>query len=381
MKQYICISGLNLRDNNRGTAALGYGSFNFLQKKDLLHSDQKLLIFRVVMNPFKKGNWGIKKGVIEVGGQKWQTETVNVNKLEYKLFTKYHLSIPFTNFTRKRRQLGLVAAINGGDGFSDIYNTEAFLGRLVDTKIAMAAGIPLVLLPQTIGPFKDESNLKIAENILQYADKVYARDDKFVPELKRLGVKYEQENDLSMYMIPEPWDIEIEPHSIGVNVSGLAYSNGFRTLSGQFDTYPELIDNIITYFANQGNKVYLISHSYNYQHPEANNDDLVACRQAYERLANKKNVALIDKDLISPQVKYIISKMSFFIGTRMHANFAAIFTGVPLFGLAYSYKFAGAFDKNGLDSEKQIAMINNLPQQEIEHVLSKIIKFYKEVNI
>lgn len=43
--------------------------------------------------------------------------------------------------------------------------------------------------------------------------------------------------------------------------------------------------------------------------------------------------------------------MSFFIGTRMHANFAAIYTGVPLFGLAYSYKFEGAFNANGLDGK------------------------------
>lgn len=71
---------------------------------------------------------------------------------------------------------------------------------------------------------------------------------------------------------------------------------------------------------------------------------MVACREVYNNLKNKANVILIDKDLIAPQVKYIISRMSFFIGTRMHANFAAIYTGVPLFGLAYSYKFQGAFE-------------------------------------
>ena len=32
-KKYIIISGLNLRDNNRGTAALGYGAISFLQQQ------------------------------------------------------------------------------------------------------------------------------------------------------------------------------------------------------------------------------------------------------------------------------------------------------------------------------------------------------------
>lgn len=365
-------------DNNRGTAALGYGSFSFLLRKGLMHEGHKLLRFRVVLNPIKKCNRGVIRKSIDVEGRQWILDTVNVTKLEYNLFVKYRIAFPFTTFTRKRRQLGLVAAINGGDGFSDIYDTKSFLSRLVDTKVAMAAGIPLVLLPQTIGPFKDKSNIKLATQIMKYAEKVYVRDDKYESELKRLGVDYEKENDLSMYMKPQPWDIKIETNSIGINVSGLAYSNGFRTLAGQFESYPELIDRIITYFTNQGKIVYLIPHSYNYYNPEPYNDDLVAIRSVYERLSNKKNVVLIDKDLISPQIKYVISKMSFFIGTRMHANFAAIFTKVPLFGLAYSYKFEGAFNANGLDGKRQTYMINNLAASDIDLVIKKIDSFYKQ---
>ena len=52
--------------------------------------------------------------------------------------------------------------------------------------------------------------------------------------------------------------------------------------------------------------------------------------------------------------------MDYFIGTRMHANFAAIFSHIPVFGLAYSYKFEGAFNANGLNAEKQVVMINNI---------------------
>lgn len=71
-------------------------------------------------------------------------------------------------------------------------------------------------------------------------------------------------------------------------------------------------------------------------------------------------MVFLDEDLTSPKVKYVISQMSFFIGTRMHANFAAIYTDVPVFGLAYSFKFDGAFTANGLDGKKQTAKINNL---------------------
>ena len=84
----------------------------------------------------------------------------------------------------------------------------------------------------------------------------------------------------------------------------------------------------------------------------------------------------MDKDLISPQVKYVISKMTFFIGTRMHANFAAIYSGVPVFGLAYSYKFEGAFNANGLNGKEQTAMINNIQEKDIDKIIEKIQLVY-----
>ena len=68
--------------------------------------------------------------------------------------------------------------------------------------------------------------------------------------------------------------------------------------------------------------------------------------------------------------------MNFFIGTRMHANFAAIYSNVPLFGLAYSYKFEGAFNANGLNGKEQTAIINNITREDIPNIINKIEHFY-----
>ena len=197
-----------------------------------------------------------------------------------------------------------------------------------------------------------------------------------------MGVSYEMTKDLSAFMKPEPWDIEIIPDSIGLNVSGLCYSNSFENLEGQFEAYPMLINEIIKHFQNKSKTIYLIPHSYNYQNPEKSNDDIEACRKVYDYLDNKNNVILVDKDLISPQIKYIISRMSFFIGARMHANFAAIYTGVPVFGTAYSYKFEGAFNANGLNGNEQTVRINNITSNEIPLIIEKIEAFYnKTINL
>lgn len=370
-KEYIIISGLWLHDNNRGTAALGYGAFSFLKEKGMIGSVIKCVNFRYVLNPFRKENRGVVKKHINVQGLEIEHHTVNVFKWEKMLFDVFGILLSFTLFSKYLHQIKFVTAINGGDGFSDIYNTKTFLRRLDDINIAMKFGIPLVILPQTIGPFQHQSNRQVANRILKYADKIYVRDDKFVPELQAMGLDYEQTKDLSYYMRPEPFDIDIKANAVGINVSGLAYSNTFRTFSGQFDNYPYLIDRVISFFQSKNIPVYLIPHSYSYKQPETSNDDMVACRLAYKQLKEKNNVYLVDQDLISPQIKYVISKMSYFIGTRMHANFAAIYTGVPLYGLAYSYKFDGAFKANGV-YDSNVSMINNLTKNDCDSIIESI---------
>lgn len=377
MKKYVIISKFSTIDNNRGSQALSYGSLEFCNKKGYIKPGQEIISFQFVKKFWKKECQDVTKNYI-AGGIEWKHHTVNVFILQKWIYDYTGMALPFTKFRRYLLNTELVAAINGGDGFSDIYNTKLFLGRLNEINIAMKEKLPLIFLPQTIGPFSIDSNYNIAKKILKYASKVFVRDDRYVKKLADMGVDYIRENDLSAYMNPEPFNIDIYPDSIGINVSGLAYSNTYRTLSGQFDCYPVLVDRLINKFIEMGKNVYLIPHSYNYNTPEPSNDDMIACRKAYEKLKEKKNVYLVDKDLTSPQVKYVISKMSFFIGTRMHANFAAIFTNVPLFGLAYSYKFEGAFKTNGLDYKKQVAMINNIKEDEIDPIIDKIIEFYNQ---
>ena len=373
IKKYVLISGFNVHDYNRGTAALSYGSIRFCVENGYLKEGQEIVTIKPVAKVWKYKDYFEE---VKSGDDIYIHVVFNVFFLTKLLHEKFGIFLPFTKYKKIIKEVQVVMAINGGDGFSDIYNTESFLGRLHDINVAMKENIPVVILPQTLGPFKSLYNYNIASKILKYSKDIFVRDNKFVTELLKMGLNYSITKDLSAYMLPEPWDIDIKPDSIGINVSGLAYSNKFRTLSGQFENYPLLIDVTIRHFQSMGKTIYLIPHSYNYSSPEQNNDDMIACREAFNRLNNKANVVLIDKDLISPQIKYVISKMSFFIGTRMHANFAAIYTGVPLYGMAYSYKFEGAFNANGLDGAFQTAMINNISKEDIPAYIEKINKVY-----
>lgn len=376
MKKYVIISDFSLIARNRGTAALGYGSLSFLRKKGFLQESHEVATYTVRWNPFGNLFSQITRKTIDVQGSKVTFVHFVTNIFEYLLWKKLGISFSFRPLGKLVRNIACVAAINGGDGFSDIYGEKLYRSRLEEIKMAMKMKARLIFLPQTIGPFKDSKIYDEARRILKYADIVYVRDKMFIPQLEQMGANYELVNDLSAYMDPEPWNIEIKPDSIGVNVSGLAYSNNFLDLAGQFSCYPELMTRLVQHFQKKGKTVYLIPHAYGYNDPEWNNDDMISGREFFDSLKDKTNVVFINKDLSSPQVKYVISKMSFFVGTRMHANFAAIFTNVPVFGLAYSYKFQGAFESNGIID--RTVMINNITSADISSIISKIDDAYKK---
>jgi colanic acid/amylovoran biosynthesis protein len=354
---------------------LGYGSFYFLRK---FHKTDGLTSIRLIVYKkpwkfkFKRG----KKEEVNINNEVVLLQYLYIWFLDYWIYQNIPFISRLTKIARILKKVSFVAAINGGDGFSDIYGSKTFQGRLFDTNLAIKEHIPLIILPQTLGPFKNNINLTTATKILKYASKVYVRDNKFESELTRMGVPFELTKDLSYYMKPEKFNMEVQSNAVGLNVSGLCYSNKFKDLSGCFDNYPQLIGAIIKYFQDKNVPIYLISHSYNYKKPEETNDDLQASRDVYASLKNKENVHLIDKDLTSPQTKHVISQFKFFVGTRMHANFAAIFTETPVFGLAYSYKYEGAFDYMGLKGH--YASVLNIKEIDINSIVSQIAEEYQE---
>ncbi len=372
--KYVILSDFNVRSNNRGTAALGYGALAFLQSKGYIDDEFEIVKFRFHRYPWSK----IPKEIVselDINGKKWKLHEISVWALERYLY-RFRIHFLNTLYGRTIRNVRIVAAINGGDGLTDLYGNRLLDSRLPEMKLAIESRIPFIVMPQTIGPFLDQANKERILKILGKAQKIYVRDTNFVSELEAKGLQYEVDNDLSYYMRPEPVDVEIKHPCVGVNVSGLAYSNRFGNLAGEFDCYSALMEGIVRMFRSKGCNVYIIPHSYNTVKPEENNDDMEASKLFYNRLADKDNVFFIDKNLISPQIKYLISQMDFFVGTRMHANFAAIFTGTPVFGLAYSYKFKGAFERNGIFN--RVALVNNLKESEISGVLSDIENAYNE---
>jgi polysaccharide pyruvyl transferase WcaK-like protein len=379
MDKLVFFSDFAANHTNRGCQALNYGSFHFM--RCVLGIDNASIISPGFYYRKRKSDeihilqLSVDENIKVTRRFYWAPEII-ITSILYKIFGG---KIGMGKFYKDLMNVDYILNISGGDGFSDIYSTKTFRHLFWPSLIGAFLNRKLILLPQTIGPFKKNKNRILADFAIRKAEQVFVRDLVYAEQLKKLNVAYQLTNDVSYYMKPKDVIINIETNAVGINISGLAYFNNFKDLKGRFPYYKELIVNIIEFFQELKVPIYLVPHTYNHESPEINADDLQASKDLFHLLKNNSGIKIIDADYIAPELKYIISKFDFFIGTRLHANFAAIYSHVPVFGLAYSYKFSGSFNQYGL--EENYASVIDMKKEHIQEIVQKIGKCYIEREI
>lgn len=264
--------------------------------------------------------------------------------------------------TRALRDATAVLDVSGGDSFAQTYGRHRFETVAFPKRIALALDRPLVLLPQTYGPFQDADIRQEAAEITSRATQVWARDENSYARLQELlgprfdAARHRHGADVAFALpakLPDPermsetlasWFDDARP-SIGVNVSGLlALEPGARARYGLGGDYLAAMTTFVrTVLDTTDLRVLLVPHVYG-----ANESDLEASQTVVRSIGPQERLAVLDARLGADEVKYAIGKMDFFIGARMHSTIAALSSGVPAAAVAYSDKFAGVFAACGL---------------------------------
>lgn len=258
----------------------------------------------------------------------------------------------------------VVLAISGGDSFSEIYGFRRLLYVSLPQLLALLLGKPLVLLPQTIGPFKTFYGTALARLILKRARAVFTREPRAVPLVRALvgrkQVRVAFSHDMAFALeghicedrVP-PW-LERRDRTlplIGLNISGLLYIGGYSG-SNMFRLkcdYRELMLDLVSHLVSEYEAcIMLVPHVLTAG--ESGESDLAAsrrlCSQANSLVRN--HLYLLDSDYDHYETKALIGRCDYFVGARMHACIAALSQGVPATGLAYSSKFSGVYDSIGM---------------------------------
>lgn len=260
--------------------------------------------------------------------------------------------------------MDIVADITGGDSFSDIYGFRRFFLGFLRKWLMLFYGKPLVMLPQTYGPFKRPLAKTMAKYILRKSKTIYSRDKNSIDYAKML--LRNQNSHRKVRFCPDvafildarrPEKIDIgtleearkkDTTVVGLNVSGLLFNGGYNrdNMFGLRSNYRELIYAVIEMLLKDKNlAVLLIPHVFPPTGYEVESDP-DACLKMYEKLRviYTNRIFLVKGEYDQGEIKYIIGLCDFFIGSRMHSCIAALSQCIPAVGLAYSKKFQGVFD-------------------------------------
>lgn len=270
------------------------------------------------------------------------------------------------------RGCDLVLDITGGDSFTDIYGPKRLFYMTITKLLARLARKPLILAPQTLGPFTKRWSKAIAAFTRTHATSVFTRDALSIQHLKEIApnVKATQSTDVAFVMPYTRREFPADDRvRVGINVSGLLFNGGYtgRNELGLKDSYPALIEALCRAFTAMPQvDLHFIGHVNSERAPIE--DDYRVCAT----LAARHSGSVLAPRFTSPiEAKGYIAGLDFFVGARMHATIAAFSAGVPVIPMAYSRKFAGVFGALGYNECVDLKIYSN------ELALSKILEGFR----
>ena len=93
-----------------------------------------------------------------------------------------------SKFVAELGECDLVLDIGEGDSFSDIYGLRRYITHVASKIAVLRLGKPLILSPQTIGPFKRWTTRRLATAVMKRCTRIFARDGQSAEYLRVCGV-------------------------------------------------------------------------------------------------------------------------------------------------------------------------------------------------
>ncbi|HEY3490804.1 MAG TPA: polysaccharide pyruvyl transferase family protein [Candidatus Deferrimicrobiaceae bacterium] len=395
----ICLMGASPETGNLGVSALSASLVSII---DSLIPGAKIFMFL-----------GMKQGkslIMKTPKKDITVDIVNYRRSPSSRFHEHIITIMFLAIFYRMIPIGLlrkaivrnnkaiamfektdlVGEIRGGDSFSDIYGLKRMILGSIPAFIAILMDRPLVLMPQTYGPYQSKLARMIASRIMRSSVFILSRDAEGICVVNQLLGN--RKVAIPVILCPDvaftlgarlPQDLRITPPLpdrkkdeplLGLNVNGLLFNGGYTraNMFGLLFNYHEFVQKLVDRILKSTEwRILLIPHTYGGEgHVESDPD---ACRKIRDSVpqSDADRVHMVDYYYDQFQIKGIVNLCDFFVGSRMHACIAALSQGIPTVGVSYSKKFFGVFDSVGKGN--MVIDARNVEETEaVDMILSKL---------
>lgn len=253
--------------------------------------------------------------------------------------------------------------LSGGDSFTDLYGPTRLATVSAPKIAALRARTPLVLLPQTYGPFTTPAGRDVATRLIQGSHLAYSRDalsherllDLAGPGADRSRLRPGVDVAFALQarqpgLIPPA----LARHSsrdqtplVGINISGLLQTPEAAERFALAGDYLETMHALVRALLDRGADVVFIPHVHVAN--SGGESDLMAIERVRSRLSapERARAIALPPALDAAELKWCLARMDWVVGSRMHATIGSLSSQVPTLGYAYSDKARGVFETCG----------------------------------
>lgn len=331
MKKYtVGLLGAPINNGNMGCLALTYSLISLLE--DIASKNN--IIFNYINFEGVKNEQSILLLCEKLNLCRKKIESHNIYPVESLLGLLHRpLVAPKTIYAMKKCTFFI--DLTQGDSFTDIYGNSVFNKNVNGKLLVKKLGKPLILGPQTYGPYNKKRNEKKAKKAIEKADLVISRDNKSKKCISSFSNSHVYTTtDLAFALPFKKIENDSSTIKVGVNISGLLVSQKKEKTPIKYKLkadYDDYINKLIKWLIEKKYEIYII--------PHVIDDDKIDIALKY---SNDINFIKMYNDPIS--VKNQIAQMDIFIGARMHATIGALSSDVASIPCAYSRKFNGLYE-------------------------------------
>lgn len=284
------------------------------------------------------------RGYISI--HKWEDKTLKkIKKIKYanKLIRLIYLFYPFVYKSFDK------VIVLGGDDLSEYYSKYWASFEIIHLWVN-SFFTRIILLGQTLGPFKNKLNRFAVKFLLPKID-IYARDPWCVEYLKNeFHLSIKQSADLALLDLPNQNNSTIEKNVLSkyqlspndyftIVVSGMQHEGYYcKEENTYLEKYKEIIENLLQIPELVGKKVVLLAHTFP---PYANEALLISKLLTIISLNIKNDIVLITENILQTRARFILGNGLFSITGRMHPAVSTFQMKKPAICHSYSSKYKG----------------------------------------